>query len=150
MPPSLCRAEARRGLAQQARENQDPNHYVGWCKHPHMQANSERLTGDDEMAGCSLSQPVFPDQGDLDIPQIDTDPLTDPIDNDQLRHPDDCDDFFPPLPSPPQSPSVEQDTCPPPAPCNPMDPEEQDAPPPPPPSNSVDEALPQHCQIIYQ
>ncbi|KIO08145.1 hypothetical protein M404DRAFT_133917, partial [Pisolithus tinctorius Marx 270] len=74
----------------------------------------------------------------------------DPIDNDQLHHPDDRDDFFPPPPSPPQSPSVEQDTRPPPAPRNPMDPEEQDAPPPPPPSNSVDEALPQHRQIIYQ
>ncbi|KAI6158237.1 hypothetical protein BKA82DRAFT_4010333 [Pisolithus tinctorius] len=70
VPPSLRRAEAHRGLAQRARENQDPNHYVGQRKRPRMQANSERLTGDDETAGCSLSQPAFPDQGDPDIPQV--------------------------------------------------------------------------------
>ncbi|KAL4072402.1 hypothetical protein V8B97DRAFT_1857909, partial [Scleroderma yunnanense] len=33
MPPSVHRAQACRGLAKQARENQDLNQYVGWHKH---------------------------------------------------------------------------------------------------------------------
>ncbi|KAL4080256.1 hypothetical protein V8B97DRAFT_1914317 [Scleroderma yunnanense] len=81
-PPSVHRAEACRGLAKWARENQDLNQYVGHCKPAHVQhpnpsldqtdTNSGDQIGDNDLTGPSFSQPQsVPQPAHLDKGELD-------------------------------------------------------------------------------
>ncbi|KIK20251.1 hypothetical protein PISMIDRAFT_13141 [Pisolithus microcarpus 441] len=75
VPPSMLRIEALQGLAKQAREDHDPNKYVGCHKHARSKQpihltqdedNSGLQPDVDETSGPMLSQPVHPDNGGID------------------------------------------------------------------------------------
>ncbi|KAI5992517.1 hypothetical protein EDD15DRAFT_2368278 [Pisolithus albus] len=89
VPPSVRRAEARRGLAKRAREDRDPNEYVGHRKHVRKkQSNDPNQT---DVPSGNANEPAVllcHTEGELGIPnpQIDTS-LVDWFDA------DDCDDY---------------------------------------------------------
>ncbi|KAI6096283.1 hypothetical protein EDD16DRAFT_1720038 [Pisolithus croceorrhizus] len=104
-PPSICRAEAHQGLAKWAREDRDPNGYVGCCKRAHVKQsidinqiedNSGTQANPNETAGHSLSQPVHLHEGEQGIPspQANEDPIDPTDDDEQLPPPT----FPPPTP----------------------------------------------------
>ncbi|KAI6007028.1 hypothetical protein EDD15DRAFT_2394684 [Pisolithus albus] len=152
VPPSVLRNEALRGLAKRAREDRDPNEYVGRRKrarskqptHLNQNEDSSGLQPDvDETSG--LLQPVHPDDSGMDANDIQSD--RDPIDpaNDNFS--------LPPPPSPSQSPPQDEtDACSPPLPLpalhSPPRDETETCSPLPPPSRL--EQAPPAMSIMYQ
>ncbi|KAI5997037.1 hypothetical protein EDD15DRAFT_2412710 [Pisolithus albus] len=67
VPPSVRRAEARRGLAKRAREGRDPNEYVGRRK----QARTKRSNNDGQTVRTDANEPAMPlhlAEGEPDTP----------------------------------------------------------------------------------
>ncbi|KAI5982225.1 hypothetical protein EDD15DRAFT_2378122 [Pisolithus albus] len=89
VPPSVCRAEARRGLPKRAREDRDPNEYVGHHKHARTkQSNDNNQTEVLSGNANKPAVPLHPAEGELDTPNTQTDrSLVDPFDN------NDCHDY---------------------------------------------------------
>ncbi|KIK15154.1 hypothetical protein PISMIDRAFT_16719 [Pisolithus microcarpus 441] len=112
-PPSVRRAEARWGLATRAREDRDPNEYVGRHKCARVQqliwtnqneVDSRLQTGVDETAthsdesGLDIRYPIDPTEGNGSAGECHDDP----------------EPFFPSPPSPSHSPPPDETNVPPP------------------------------------
>ncbi|KAI5991402.1 hypothetical protein EDD15DRAFT_2368765 [Pisolithus albus] len=133
VPPSVRRIEALRGLAKRAREDCDPNEYVGHHKHAcarwptgtsHIEVNS-RIQGDaNETAGPLLSQTVRTGDAEMDNYPSAQRGVVDPI--------NDNEDRFSTHPSPPHSPPPDDEPrfSPPPSPHRSSLPDGPDANPP--------------------